>query len=279
MKNALLWAVMTVLVAAHACAATGSSPVSYDAKPGEALRAKYGLLVQTWRDRLPKILEDDPEQVRKQVERVLHAYVVNPREVRVQIAPTSAEQLAEGSFPRIVFEFRDGMFDTGKVTHLLADMRDVQLNYEELLLYDRIRFEKPGHVEYICEITEKELNHAIFELGDKKLNVKNPHIELRRETLRFTGRVPHMLGSTNVRVDGTMKVVNGTKIHFVPSALRLSIMPMPGFVAREIFQRINPIADLDRLKMKATPDLIVSRTDRLYILTRGMQSEIGKDRP
>ncbi len=255
------------------------APPVFVAKPGEALRTQYGLTAATWKANYPKILADDPNRMRLHLEQVMYSYVQNPREVRVEIAPTTPAQLLEGFFPRIQFEFRDGLFDSGQVSHLVVDMRNVKLSYEELLLNDRIRFVDQGKVDYLCEVSEEQLNHAIFEQGGKKMNVKNPKIELRNGSIRFSGRVKHGLGSTNVRVDGSMKVVDGTKIFFQPSSMKLSILPMPGFVAREIFSHLNPIADLSRLQMKAAPDLIVSRTDRLFVLTHGMEPLVPKDKP
>jgi len=256
--------------------APAASPSPMPVHPGDVLRRKYGLLAQTWKSILPRIIEDDPEQIREHLRQVFYSYVVNPKQVTVEIVPTTREQLLAGVFPRVQFEFHDGQFDTGTVRHLVADMHDVTLNYEDLLLNDRIRFDHEGKIDYLCEVDEAEFNRAIFD-ADRKMNVRNPHIELRDGSLRFTGKVKHGLGTTSVRVDGCMKVVDHTKIFFQPSSLKLGILPMPGFIAREIFSRLNPIADLSKLKMNATPDLIVSRPARLFVLTRGMENLVGKD--
>ena len=261
---------------------SASGTVASKDHPGAEIRQKYALLVETWKANHQAFVRDHPDEFRDQVKNVLLSYVQNPRDVRVEIAPTTQPQLQRAFFPHIVFEFRDGDFDTGRVRHLLVDMRDVQLSFEDVLLWDRIRFVNQGKIEYICEIAEEDLNSAIFKSAEsqkKKSNFRNAHIELRNGSMRLSGRVSHALGSTNVRVDGTMKVVEGNKINFLPTALKLSILPLPGFVAREIFSRINPIADLARLKFDATPDLILSRQNRLYVLTKGMQAQIGKESP
>lgn len=290
MKNSLFMRLVALFVGLWAWApalsqsaspAPTASAVAYRLKhPGEAMRTKYVLLVETWKANHQAFIRDHPDLFREQVRQVFLSYVVNPRDVRVEIAPTTQEQLQRGFFPHIVFEFHDGDFDTGRVHHLLVDMKDVQLDFENVLLWDRIRFANQGHIEYLCEIGEEDLNNAIFKSGErKKLKIKNARIELSDGSMRLSGRVPHGLGSTNVRVDGSMKVVDGSKIHFTPTSLKLSILPMPAFVAREIFSRINPIADLTKLKFDATPDLIMSKTNKLFVLTKGMQAEVEKGGP
>lgn len=270
MKNALL---MLVLAPALAFAAAPAPHVKY---PGAEIRQKYVLLVETWKANHQGFIRDHPDLFRKHVHDVFLSYVVNPASVRVEIAETTQEQLQQGFFPHIVFEFRDGDFDTGKVKHLFVDMKDVQLDFENLLLWDRIRFVKQGNIQYICEITEDDLNNAIFKADKKKMPLRNPRIELREGTMKLSGGYKHALGTTNVRLEGSMKLVEGTKIHFQPTSLKLSILPIPGFVYRQIFEKVNPIADLAKLKFDATPDLITTRQDRLYVLTKGMMDQIGK---
>jgi hypothetical protein len=81
------------------------------------------------------------------------------------------------------------------------------------------------------------------------------------------------VGLTNVRVDGNFET-QAHKLNFVPTGLKVSILPIPGFVTRQIFSRLNPIADFTKLYIKAEPDYIRSVPGRLYVITKGMKDKI-----
>lgn len=248
-------------------------PLALTRQLGYPFRLKHNLTEFTFKDTVAKVLAEDPEGVREHLRKVFLSYVEKPEEVKVDVAPTTKEQMVAGRFPRIVFEFRRGLFESILVEHLYSEFVDCELNYLELLVHDRIRLLKQGRIDYFTEIHEPDLNKAIFN-SSKKMNVRNPRLELRDGSLTFSGRVKHALGSNYVRVDGTMRLVDKTKIHFQPNGLKVGVLPLPGFVAREVFQRINPVADLTKLKFSAPPDLIVPRRDKLFILTKRLEDRL-----
>lgn len=279
MNRRILGLVVVCALATGLTPACAGAPIPREQRLGYAFRLKHNLTENNFKSVIPQVLEEAPDEVRDHLKRVFLSYVEKPEQVRVDIAPTTHEQLKEGRFPRIVFEFKRGLFETIQIEHLYAEFVGSKLNYEELLVNDRIRVLDQGRIDYITEIDEADLNKAVFNSG-KKLNVRNPRIELRNGSVRFSGNVKHGLGYTFVRVDGTMRVVDKTKIHFQPSSLKIGFLPLPQLVAREVFQRINPVADLAKLSFTATPDLIVPRQDRIFVLTRALQDEIpGKDDP
>jgi hypothetical protein len=258
---------LLVLAVALPAVALARGPVHYTQMLGYGFRAKFGILEETWKTAYPKAAEQDPEAVRDFIRQVFLSYVEKPREVKVELAPTTQEQLAQGRFAWIRFSFQDGLFDSIPVKRLESEFRDVQLNVHDLTCVDRIRLIEHKKIDYYVEVTEADMNTAVFTSGGKLKNVRNPRMELNENSIRFSGGVKRLFGYTNVRVDGMLKVVDKNKINFVPSALKVGVVPLPGFVTREIFQRINPLADLGRLNMNAPPDHIIVRPDRVCILT------------
>jgi hypothetical protein len=254
-------------------------PLALTQQLGYPFRLKHNLTEVNYKDTVAKVLREDPAGVREHLRKVFLSYVVNPEDAKVEIAPTTPAELSAGHFPRIVFEFRRGLFESILVEHLYSEFVDCQLNYLELLVHDRIRLVKQGRIDYLTEIHEADLNKAIFN-SSKKLKMRNPKLELREGSLVFSGYAKHGLGHTFVRVDGTMKLVDKNKINFQPNGLKVGVLPMPGFITREVFQRLNPVADLTKLKFSAPPDLIIPRPDKLFILTKALEDRLPpKDDP
>lgn len=277
--NRYLALCMLVALLAGPVAVRADVPLALTRQLGYPFRLKHNLTEFTFKDTVAKVLREDPAGVREHLRKVFLSYVENPADARVDIAPTTSAELAAGHFPRIVFEFRRGLFESVLVEHLYSEFVDCELNYLELLVHDRIRLVKQGRIDYLTEIHEVDLNKAIFN-SSKKLKIRNPRLELREGSLRFSGDVRHGLGHTFVRVDGTMRLVDRNKINFQPNSLKVGVLPMPGFVAREVFQRLNPVADLTKLKFSAPPDLIVPRPDKLFILTKALEDKLPpKDDP
>jgi hypothetical protein len=262
----LLSVILPVATAATAAVAIAAAV----APTGTVLRQRFSLAPPTLRTGVYRIVAEDPEQLREHIRQVFLSYVDQPREAAVDLAPTGKAELMQGLFAHMRFAFRDGGFEGISISRALLSLKGAVLDLGEVLLFDRLRFKSPGKVEFLLEISEAELNRFVF--GARKLNVINPRIELRNESIRFSGKVKSGLGYTPVQVEGGFKIVGGAKIHFLPSRTKVFGVPIPGFVSREVFDRINPIADMERLKIKAHPDLIRSRRGRLFILTDGMKA-------
>jgi len=259
---------MLFVAVAFAAAQSPSPPWA-----SSALRQRYDIRPENLRLNLYRIVNQNPEVLRDCVRESFRSYIEQPEKILIDLAPTSRFDLLQGNFSRIRFEFTSGKFEGILVNRTEVDIGRPVINLFELLLHDRLRFRAQGPVDFLVEISEAELNRSIFS-GTKGHTLIDPHVQLRDGSIRFSAKVRYGLGTTSIRVDGSFKLVQGTQIHFVPSGLKVSILPIPGFVARQVFDRLNPIADLSRVSFKALPDIILSRPGRLFILTSGMADRI-----
>lgn len=266
---------MTALVLLVACLpALGAPPVQMvegaTIGAAAAFRARHGLTAENLQGKLFNLAKDDAEGLRETVRQGFLQYVQTPRSTRCDLSPTSRFDLLSGHFDRIEFEFAEGGYEGIRVKRTRIVMENARLDLAPLLLEDKLRFKSHGRTQFLIEIGEDDINKFVFQNRDVK--IQSPRIELRAGALRFTGRVR----STALRVDGNFQVVEGGKIHFVPQGVKVSFIPIPGFLSDQVFRRLNPIADLERLQIKVRPDRIVARPGRLFIVTEGFANMVGQ---
>ncbi|MBI4840530.1 MAG: DUF2993 domain-containing protein [candidate division NC10 bacterium] len=241
-------------------------------KPAEALRQKYQLTPATLKRSIFKIVNEDPDGLRQTVGAVLKAYVEAPREFDVELAPTNRFDLMQGSFSWVKLSMSGGLFEKIGISHAAVELTNAVLDMGELLLADRLRLRSYRSLEFLVEVSEAELNRFVFAEA-KSPSVQFPKVELKNGTIRVSA---HVRSFGKVALEGAFEVVEGSKINFVPSSLRVGILPLPGFVTRALLNRVNPVADLTKLNIKVRPDLIVSRPGRLFVLTTGMKKVLEK---
>lgn len=240
-----------------------------------ALRARFGIGRDTHREGILRMVRREPELLQERVRQAFIAYFERPLEIRVELGPQTTVQGFSGTFPHIRLRVRDAVYEGILVSRVVIHLSEVMVDLSQLLFDDRLRFRRLGRYQFYVEIGERELNRYLFASG-RSLSVETPRVELRDSGIRLSGRVRSPLGWTHIRVDGRFEVADETRINFVASGLKVAGLPLPGLIAREVFNRINPVADLARLNLRVKPDRIVTRTRRLSVLTHGMEQFLNE---
>ncbi|HVK03129.1 MAG TPA: DUF2993 domain-containing protein [Armatimonadaceae bacterium] len=139
------------------------------------------------------------------------------------------------------------------VGKLTLDLRDVSVDRKAGTLED------VGATRFSALLGERALNDYVRR---QRTDVRDLRVSLGKDA-RLTVRArPELLGypTLPVEVRGTLKprgIAGGTTLDFVPDRARLSILPIPLFVAEHVAARLNPVVDLSGLPVP----ILVERAD------------------
>lgn len=168
-----------------------------------------------------------------------------PAELQVDLQWGRASRRLGGHFERILVHFRGGALDKLAIAEATLEARDVHYDLEALLTGATYVPRSVGSTRLDLTVTEEALNQAIGATRGR-LGVRSPRFALSPGELRFTGSIQVLFFHNDLDLSGSLRVQGGSEIHFRPHRMRVSRVPVPGFVVRALTRRCNPVVDLGR---------------------------------
>lgn len=254
---------------------TDTSPAPPAIPPGIALSARireeFELTPENFDRKFYRVPSTAPELVMERIKLAFLAYIEGPRNLRYETSPPVPRLLMQGKIEKVEIEFEDGVYDGTRIERAYAKLERIQIDYRELIFNDKLRFREQGKVDFLFLIPEDQLNAIIQRTGAKSKKLRSPKLTLAKDLIQFSGELKSPVGFTSFRLSGRFVVKQKDEIHFEPERLKVGILPVPGLLSRTLFDRVNPIANLEELYIQVRPELIQSYPGRLYVLTGGLK--------
>jgi hypothetical protein len=176
-----------------------------------------------------------------------------------------------GQFDRIDVEVEGGKLDVVPLAYAKITFHGVAVDLAQLFSRGEVELSGRTPVEAHLELSEEGLNQVLARKAHR-LRVDAPRIELEDGQVHFSGRMKTFVIKNDVLTSGRF-TINGSGLHYLPSALKVGYLPLPQAALNALARRFNPIVDLGRLKpLKGLAfhlDRVAIEGERLILETAG----------
>lgn len=185
--------------------------------------------------------------------------------IRIRFFASSRDEIFSGHFRQVEVLFRDNMLqgmESLNIKRGRAIFRGVKFNLSELILDGKLVIKSIDSVKFNFRLKEDDINNYLV-AEQKRINLRNPKIELKDGAMIFSAKVRNRFFSARVRTEGNFEVrPDGRSVDFKASRVRLNSLKIPGFVTGQIVNRINPVLKLDKFPLM---DLIPVKLNKIEI--------------
>jgi len=150
--------------------------------------------------------------------------------------------IVRGRIERVDIRGRDVKMANGVVVdHLNIDLTGVHFRPDQTVT-------KVEAASFEANVTEDDLNNWI---ATSRPDLHDGHLTIDDGKLTLTAKPRVMLIRTPVKVEGTLQIVNQTKLNMVLNGLAARGIRVPGFVRGRIQHDINPVLDTEQMGIGA----------------------------
>ena len=147
-----------------------------------------------------------------------------------------------GKIDRLVIRAEDFEVEGLRVQRLDATVRSIRYDLLKAAVKRRLRLTGMGESTLSVRIAgpdlERYLKPRVIALQDFQLRLLHGRLEIKG---RARALVP-----IPITVLAGLEVKGGDEIHLVDPRIRVTAVPLPGFLVRRIMKQVNPVADLSR---------------------------------
>lgn len=211
---------------------------------------------------LAEILKD-PEILQNRVRKALDHYFRNPEYLRIEFFPTEKAELSRGYFERIDIQMKNTTIKILNVAEANISLNGLRIDLQELYDDGTIELINASEVKFHFLIDEASVNKAILE---KKVPISNPHMKFNNGSLTFRGKWQTLFLRSEVETKGRLEIVDGNKIVFYPSRVKLNSIPLPKLIRNTIVHKINPIINMETMKFISAIDKIILKEGFIEII-------------
>ena len=185
--------------------------------------------------------------------------------IKIRFFATMRDEIFSGKFRQVEILFKDSSLqgmETLNIVRGRAVFRNVKFNIAKLMLEKKLVVQSIGSTKFNFRLKEEDINKYLV-TEQKRINLRNPEIQLRKDSLTFSASVRNRFFSARVRTEGQFKVrPDGRAVDFKSNKVRLNALKIPGFVTGQVVNRINPVLRLDKFPLM---DLIPVKLNKIEI--------------
>ena len=191
-------------------------------------------------------------EVQEAFRKGMQEFLKGGKSIRIRFFASSREEIFSGHFRQVEVLFRDNMLqgmESLNIKRGRAVFRGVNFDISRLILDSKLIIESIDSVKFNFRLKEDDINNYLV-AEQKRINLRNPKIELKNGAMVFSAKVRNRFFSARVRTEGKFKVrPDGRSVDFKASRVRLNSLKIPGFVTGQIVNRINPVLKLDKFPL------------------------------
>ncbi len=172
--------------------------------------------------------------------------------IKIRFFASSRDEIFNGHFRQVEVIFKDNMLqgmENLNIRRGRAVFRGVKFDLSQLILEKKLVVKSIKSVKFNFRLKEDDINSYLV-AEQKRINLRNPKIELKNGAMIFSAKVRNRFFSARVRTEGNFEVrPDGRSVDFKANRVRLNSLKIPGFVTGQIVNRINPILKLDKFPL------------------------------
>lgn len=204
-------------------------------------------------------------EVQEAFRRGMQEFLKSGESIKIRFFATMRDEIFSGKFRQVEIIFRDSALqgmETLNIVRGRAVFQNVKFNIVKLMLEQKLVVESIGSTKFNFRLEEEDINKYLV-AEQKRINLRNPEIQLRKDSLTFSASVRNRFFSARVRTEGQFEVrPDGRAVDFKSDKVRLNSLKIPGFVTGQVVSRINPVLRLDKFPLM---DLIPVKLNKIEI--------------
>ncbi len=204
-------------------------------------------------------------EVQEAFRKGMQEFLKGGKSIKIRFFASSREEIFSGHFRQVEVLFKDNMLqgmESLNIKRGRAVFRGVKFDISQLMLDSKLAIESIDSVKFNFRLREDDINNYLV-AEQKRINLRNPKIELRNGAMVFSAKVRNRFFSARVRTEGKFKVrPDGRSVDFKANRVKLNSIKIPGFVTGQIVNRINPVLKLDKFPLM---DLIPVKLNKIQI--------------
>lgn len=185
--------------------------------------------------------------------------------IKIRFYASSRDEIFGGHFRQVEVIFKDNMLqgmENLNIKRGRAVFRGVRFDLGRLIIDSKLVIKSIDSVKFNFRLKEDDINNYLV-AEQKRINLRNPKIELKNGAMIFSAKVRNRFFSARVRTEGNFEVrPDGRSVDFKASRVRLNSLKIPSFVTGQVVNRINPVLKLDKFPLM---DLIPVKLNKIEI--------------
>lgn len=190
-------------------------------------------------------LASDPALFSKSLDEAMRKLLSNPASLVIELEPIDPVESSLGHFKRVNVKVTRGETEDLTLERADTEFFDVQINTTKLINETKVETVKVSEINMDVSILENDLN-GFLERKAKKINVDNPHVEMKNGLLTLSGSTKYSFMKVKFWATGALEVHEGKEIWFHPRKIKLNGMTMPRAFIGSLVKRMNPVLNLKK---------------------------------
>lgn len=195
----------------------------------------------------------------------MHEYLKTSDSLKIRFFAAMRDEIFSGNFRQVEVIFKDSALQGMESLNIFrgrALFKDVKFNLAKLMLEKKLIVESIGSTKFNFRLREEDINKYLV-AEQKRINLRNPEIDLNGGIMTFSANVRNRFFSARVRTEGQFEVrPDGRSVDFKADKVRLNSLKIPAFVTGQVVNRINPVLKLDKFPLM---ELIPVKLDKIDI--------------
>lgn len=212
---------------------------------GAAVVPVHATVVEDARRAAYEATMQNPEAVYDRIRNALAKQCKSEANMEATFTPTPRSRLLGGYIEGMEVRMKGGFIDSCRLESAHLTGSGVVFDVARLFENDEFFVKSAKRIDLQASVSEEAFNDVLTQQS-RNLRVGNPKVSLRDDCLVFSGDVKTLFLRNRVRAAGRLSVAPEGKVNFHLSGLKLSSVPIPGFLVRSMVRRINPIADFSK---------------------------------